>query len=172
MEHIQFRNIPCHKFWTWEIVNHPFFVLLFNFFSNCFYYTVFSLLFSRLQDRKVNKSKKKNSYLLNVPFFSLFFPHSDLLTTNWKARFTQITISFVDCRSDTYKKVLFYLCNIRHCQRGGIYWTKKITSGQWFSLMWLIESRKEKKKKERKKRFCTSFLNVPGSPYKLYFFVW
>lgn len=109
-----------------RLLTTPFLFYFLIFFSNCFYYTVFSLLFSRLQDRKVNKSKKKNSYLLNVPFFSLFFPHSDLLTTNWKARFTQITISFVDCRSDTYKKVLFYLCNIRHCQRGGIYWTKKL----------------------------------------------
>lgn len=108
-----------------RLLTTPFLFYFLIFFSNCFYYTVFSLLFSRLQDRKVNKSKK-NSYLLNVPFFSLFFPHSDLLTTNWKARFTQITISFVDCRSDTYKKVLFYLCNIRHCQRGGIYWTKKL----------------------------------------------
>lgn len=126
MEHIQFRNIPCHKFWTWEIVNHPFFVLLFNFFFLTAFITLFLAFY--FPDCRIGKSTKakKNSYLLNVPFFSLFFPHSDLLTTNWKARFTQITISFVDCRSDTYKKVLFYLCNIRHCQRGGIYWTKKL----------------------------------------------
>lgn len=101
----------------------------FLFYFLLFFLTAFITLFLAFYfpDCRIGKSTKakKNSYLLNVPFFSLFFPHSDLLTTNWKARFTQITISFVDCRSDTYKKVLFYLCNIRHCQRGGIYWTKK-----------------------------------------------